>query len=276
MKEEIQQNLAITTSRLDLPHAVGLKRSRLPGQNPNADGSARPTKHYIPILNISKRLKDFPIMSLPSMGAANLSINILFREELDYYYFPRLPCHYLQLKEGAPIILLRNINQSQGLCNGTRLVVVRMGDKHFAMQGVIFDCKLINRFESQLLEGKVYWFHRVNIIQADKKYRMVPHHYQLLFTHVVPNSCSMVVRDSQGFQITSTQKKLATSIKSANFSIAQLLIISNAKRIWIPDYRTVHQGTYFRLVARILAINVKEIQYESCKNCGNITISQLW
>ncbi|MCO5600955.1 hypothetical protein L7F22_055072 [Adiantum nelumboides] len=32
------------------------------------------------------------------------------------------PVHYLQLKLNAPIILLRNLDPSHGLCNGTRLV----------------------------------------------------------------------------------------------------------------------------------------------------------
>ena len=34
-----------------------------------------------------------------------------------------LPTHQLQLKEGAIVILLRNINLNDGLCNGTRLIV---------------------------------------------------------------------------------------------------------------------------------------------------------
>ncbi|XP_071909651.1 uncharacterized protein [Coffea arabica] len=50
-------------------------------------------------------------------------------EMLHSFNFPRLPNHFLELKEGTLIILLRNLNQSEGLCNGTRLVVTRMGDK---------------------------------------------------------------------------------------------------------------------------------------------------
>jgi ATP-dependent DNA helicase PIF1 len=37
--------------------------------------------------------------------------------------------HRLLHKPGVPIVLLRNINQSIGLCNGTRLLVQRLGDR---------------------------------------------------------------------------------------------------------------------------------------------------
>jgi ATP-dependent DNA helicase PIF1 len=39
------------------------------------------------------------------------------------------PQHRLLLKIGVPIVLLRNINQAAGLCNGTRLMVDRLGDR---------------------------------------------------------------------------------------------------------------------------------------------------
>lgn len=38
-----------------------------------------------------------------------------------------LPAHRLKLKVGIPIMLLRNIDHSSGLCNGTRLILTRMG-----------------------------------------------------------------------------------------------------------------------------------------------------
>ncbi|XP_057248138.1 uncharacterized protein LOC130590152 [Beta vulgaris subsp. vulgaris] len=40
-----------------------------------------------------------------------------------------LPNHSIRLKVGAPVMLLRNIDQTSGLCNGTRLVVNHLGNR---------------------------------------------------------------------------------------------------------------------------------------------------
>ena len=40
-------------------------------------------------------------------------------EYLNTFSFPALPPHRLQLKIGAPIMLLRNVNLGGALCNGT-------------------------------------------------------------------------------------------------------------------------------------------------------------
>ncbi|KAG4982681.1 hypothetical protein JHK84_027791 [Glycine max] len=37
-----------------------------------------------------------------------------------------LPNHQIRLKVGTPIMLLRNLDQSKGLCNGTRLIVTKL------------------------------------------------------------------------------------------------------------------------------------------------------
>ena len=37
-----------------------------------------------------------------------------------------IPNHKLKLKVGTPIMLMRNLDQNDGLCNGTRLIVTRL------------------------------------------------------------------------------------------------------------------------------------------------------
>ncbi|KAF1892184.1 hypothetical protein Lal_00036542 [Lupinus albus] len=37
-----------------------------------------------------------------------------------------LPNHKIKLKVGTPIMLLRNLDQYEGLCNGTRMIVNRL------------------------------------------------------------------------------------------------------------------------------------------------------
>lgn len=54
--------------------------------------------------------------------------NLLYPAEfLNRLKFNGVPNHDIQLKEGTPIMILRNLNQSEGLCNGTRLIITRLG-----------------------------------------------------------------------------------------------------------------------------------------------------
>jgi ATP-dependent DNA helicase PIF1 len=39
------------------------------------------------------------------------------------------PLHKLCLKKGVPVMLLQNLNQAEGLCNATQLVITVLGDK---------------------------------------------------------------------------------------------------------------------------------------------------
>ncbi|XP_074324273.1 uncharacterized protein LOC141661188 [Apium graveolens] len=46
-------------------------------------------------------------------------------EYLNSINVPGLPPHNLKLKEGVAVMLMRNLNQTLGLCNGTRMMIMR-------------------------------------------------------------------------------------------------------------------------------------------------------
>jgi len=50
-------------------------------------------------------------------------------EFLDTLQFSGIANHELELKVGVPILLLRSLNQSIGLCNGMRLIVKKLGQR---------------------------------------------------------------------------------------------------------------------------------------------------
>jgi hypothetical protein len=51
-------------------------------------------------------------------------------EFLNTLKFPGILDHELRPKVGLPVMLLRNINQSAGLCNGTRMTITQLGSKY--------------------------------------------------------------------------------------------------------------------------------------------------
>ncbi|KAL3648101.1 hypothetical protein CASFOL_009069 [Castilleja foliolosa] len=60
-------------------------------------------------------------------GGNHTDLEALYPQEyLNQLSFPGMPPHELNLKINTPIILIRNINQTLGLCNGTRLIVTQL------------------------------------------------------------------------------------------------------------------------------------------------------
>ncbi|XP_076931482.1 uncharacterized protein LOC143596652 [Bidens hawaiensis] len=79
------------------------------------DMAAGPTKTYTSIDSV-----------VPHPGD-NTDIDVLYPVEyLNLLNFNGLPTHVLELKFNSPVVLLRNLNPKDGLCNGTRLIVTQL------------------------------------------------------------------------------------------------------------------------------------------------------
>ncbi|RYQ84852.1 hypothetical protein Ahy_B10g104344 [Arachis hypogaea] len=57
-------------------------------------------------------------------GNMESELNTITTDVLNSINCSELPTHQLKLKVGVPVMLLRNIDQSKGFCNGTRLQLV--------------------------------------------------------------------------------------------------------------------------------------------------------
>ena len=77
-------------------------------------------------------------------------------ELLHSFKISRLPNHCLDFKVGAPIILLRILNQLIGLCNGTRLIVSKLGDR-------VIEAKVISGSKV----GKTILIPRIDLIPSN-------------------------------------------------------------------------------------------------------------
>ncbi|XP_058775057.1 uncharacterized protein LOC131649304 [Vicia villosa] len=55
-------------------------------------------------------------------------VDILTPEFLSSLSTSGLPNHHIKLKVGTPVMLMRNIDQSEGLCNGTRVMITKMAN----------------------------------------------------------------------------------------------------------------------------------------------------
>jgi hypothetical protein len=75
-------------------------------------------------------------------------------EALNKIDFPGFPTHKLELKEGIPVVLLRNLNIKQGLCNGTRIVIEHLSPR--ALSGRILNGPFRNQ---EVLIPKITLYH---------------------------------------------------------------------------------------------------------------------
>lgn len=94
----------------------------------------------------------------PTEINSNFDESVYAPELLNTIKISGLPNHILKLKKGVPIMLLRNIDQQNGLCNGTRLLVTRL-DEH------VIEARIISGTHI----GKMTYIPRLQLMPSDKR-----------------------------------------------------------------------------------------------------------
>ncbi|XP_072149540.1 uncharacterized protein [Setaria viridis] len=155
-----------------------------------------------------------------------------------------LPPHLLKLKIGCPVILLRNINPANGLCNGTRLVV-----RGFQRNSI--DAEIVLGQHA----GKRVFLPRIPLCPSDDEmfpFQFKRKQFPIRLSVVVTLSFAMTVNKSQGQTIPNVGMYLPAPV----FSHGQLYVAmsratarTNIKILALPpnteaDEEQTVDGTY--------------------------------
>lgn len=150
--------------------------------------------HYLSCDTISKsseHIPDFDVL-YPTEFLNSINVN-------------NFPCHKLVLKKGVIVMLLRNLNQNMGLCNGTRLLVTELGQR--LLQCVILTGSKI---------GEEVFIPRIALNTADVKWPFTLQRRQF----PVRICYAMTINKSQG----QTLSRVGLYLKKPVFTHGQLYV----------------------------------------------------
>ncbi|XP_050205787.1 uncharacterized protein LOC126655597 [Mercurialis annua] len=168
----------------------------------------------------------------------NICSNTPNKEELELLYpteflntlnFNGFPQHELHLKINAPIMLLRNLNPSIGLCNGTRLIIVQLGIR-------VIEAKIINGS----FAGENVFIPRIVLSTTEKRWPFTLKRRQF----PIKICYCMTINKSQG----QTLNKIGIYLDNPVFTHGQLYValsrVTNKNGIGILIHKNQKDETY--------------------------------
>lgn len=125
---------------------------------------------------------------------------------------PSLPPHELRLRKFTVVMLIRNLNISEGLCNGTRLLVLELGDH-------LLKCEILTGDKS----GEIVFLNRV-VLYLDDTYPFVLKRRQF----PIKVAFAMTINKGQG----QTFDQISVDLSKEIFSHGQLYVAFSRVKSW--------------------------------------------